>query len=134
MLRGACLCGAVRYEIEGKVSGIGMCHCSVCRKASGAVSNAALVTAARSFRWVSGEDQLKSYSRPSGYTTTFCTSCGSPMPRRHENGKVVMLPAGSLDDDPGTGVAQHIFVGSKAGWDEIAGDAPQYEEWAPEDS
>jgi hypothetical protein len=132
MIRGSCLCGGVRFEITGKVSGIGQCHCSICRKASGTASNAALLTAARSLRWVAGEELAQEYVRPSGWRTQFCRHCGSPLPQLHPTGKVFWVPAGLLDDDPGGRVEQHIFIGSKAAWDEIAGDAPQYEEAAPQ--
>ena len=131
VIKGSCLCGDVRFEITGKVSGIGHCHCSLCRKASGAASNAVLLTATRSFRWVAGEDNSETSRRPSGWSTAFCRVCGCPIPQLHPSGKVFWVPAGSLDDDPGTKVEQHIFVGSKAPWDQIAGTAPQYEERAP---
>lgn len=133
MIRGSCVCGTVRFETEGRVSPISMCHCSVCRKSFGGHSNAVLVTAAKRFRFLSGEDQIRGYRRPSGYRTSFCGNCGCPVPLEHESGKLMMLPAGSLDDDPGVGVARHIFVGSKASWDEIGDAAPQFDTWPPED-
>ena len=34
---------------------------------------------------------------------------------------------GSVDGDPGVHIAMHIFVGSKAPWDIILDDLPQYE-------
>ena len=64
MLRGSCLCGGVRFEITGRVSGIGQCHCSLCRKASGTASNAVLLTSTRSFRWVRGEDLAQRWGTP----------------------------------------------------------------------
>jgi hypothetical protein len=131
MIRGSCLCSGLRFEIDGKVSGVGECHCSLCRKVSGTASNAVLITARRSLRWVQGEDLVQVYTRPTGWRTGFCRVCGSPAPLLHENGKLFAVPAGSLDDDPGTRIEQHIFVGSKAGWDEIGGDARQFEEGAP---
>jgi hypothetical protein len=131
MIRGSCLCGGVRFGIEGKVSGIGQCHCSLCRKVSGTGANAVLLTATRSFRWVAGEDLAQTWERPGGWGTTFCRVCGCPVPRQHPSGKIWWIPAGSLDDDPGTRIEQHIYVDSKASWDEIAGSAPQYEEDAP---
>ena len=131
MIRGSCLCGGVRFEITGKVSGIGQCHCSLCRKASGTASNAVLLTSTRSFRWVQGKDLAQEWEGMSGRGKTFCRVCGSPLPGLHPSGKVFWVPAGSLDDDPGTRIEQHIFVGSKAPWDEIPGGAPQYEEAAP---
>ena len=131
MLRGRCNCGAVRFEIAGRWSAIGQCHCSKCRKASGAASNAVLYTAARSLRFVAGEDRRRSFDLPSGWGTAFCSTCGSPLPRLHPNGKIFFVPAGLLDGDPGVKVERHIFVGSKASWDEIAGDAPRFEEDDP---
>ncbi len=131
MIRGSCLCGGARFEIDGKVSGVGLCHCSVCRKRSGTTGNAALLTATRSFRWIAGEELAQVYERPSGFRSVFCRVCGSPLPVIHDNAKVVGIPAGTLDDDPGVRVEQHIFVGSKAGWDEITGTAQQYEGPAP---
>lgn len=131
MIRGGCLCGGVRFEITGRVSGIGQCHCSLCRKASGTASNAVVLTATRSFRWVQGEDLAQKWEQPVGRGNMFCRICGSPLPGPHPNGKVFWVPVGLLDDDPGTRIEQHIFVGSKAPWDEIPKGVPQYEEAAP---
>ncbi len=131
MIQGSCLCGEVRFEIEGKVSPIGQCHCSLCRKVSGAASNSVLLTARRSLSWVSGEDLIQVFTKMTNWTTSFCRVCGCPVPELRANGKLFAVPAGSLDDDPGTRVEQHIYVESRAVWDEIAGDAPQYQEAAP---
>ncbi len=130
MIHGSCLCGGVRFEIAGKVSAIGQCHCSLCRKVSGTASNAILLTAQRSLRWTQGKELAQVYARPTGWTTAFCRVCGSPLPLPHPGGKLFFVPAGLLDD-PGTRIEQHIYVGSKASWDEIAGSAPQYKEAAP---
>ncbi len=131
MIRGSCLCGAVRFEIEGKLSPIGQCHCSLCRKVSGTASNAVLLTASRSFRWAAGEDQIRVFTKMTNWTTSFCRVCGCPVPELRADGKLLAVPAGSLDDDPGSRVEQHIYVGSKAEWDEISGDAPRHKEGAP---
>ncbi len=131
MIQGSCLCGGVRFEITGNVSAIGQCHCSLCRKVSGTASNSALLTARASLRWTQGEELTQIYTRPTSWTTAFCRVCGSPLPRPDPNGKLFWVPAGLLDDDPGTRVEQHIYVGSKAAWDEIAGTAPQYKDAAP---
>jgi hypothetical protein len=42
-----------------------------------------------------------------------------------------VVPAGSLDDDPGARGKIHIFVGSKASWYEIADDLPQHDAYPP---
>jgi hypothetical protein len=46
MLSGSCLCGAIRYEIDGKIGPVGHCHCVTCRKAQGGafVTNAVFLS------------------------------------------------------------------------------------------
>ncbi len=133
MIRGSCLCGGFQFEIHGRVSDLHRCHCSICRKATGAGAIATLATARKSFRWVRGEQTILNFDRPSGWTTSFCPTCGNPAPHLHENGKIWLIPAGCLDDDPGTRVAEHIFVASIASWDSVSPGAAEYDEWGPED-
>jgi hypothetical protein len=64
----------------------------------------------------------------SGWASVFCSECGSPMPHANRSGSMYFVPAGALDDDPGVRPAVHIFVGSKAPWDEIQGAEPQFQE------
>ncbi len=132
MVRGSCLCGAFQFEIDGRISDIHRCHCSVCRKATGAGAIAMLATSIKSLRWVCGEDTIRSFQRSTDWTTSFCPTCGTPAPRLIANGKLWSIPAGCLDDDPGTVVAEHIFVGSMASWDSVSPGAAEYDEWGPE--
>ena len=129
MIRGSCLCGGVVFEIEGKVSPMELCHCSRCRKTSGSAFSAGLIAATRSLRWVRGEELISRFELPSGFQHDFCKVCGSPTPRPGE-GKVTALPAGCLDDDPGTRPFRHAFVGSKAAWSDIPDGLPKFEEHA----
>jgi hypothetical protein len=131
MIRGSCLCGAVRFEYARAVTQIGMCHCSKCRKVSGVASNAVVVVPEEAFTWLAGAELRQLYRKPSGWSTTFCRVCGSPLPQQLPGVTAYWVPAGVLDDDPGVRIAGHIFVGSKAPWDEIAGSAPQFEAAVP---
>ncbi|MDJ0789818.1 MAG: GFA family protein [Myxococcota bacterium] len=132
MIRGSCLCGGFQFEIDGRVSDLHRCHCSVCRKATGAGGIAVLATATKSLRWISGPEGIREFQRESGWSAAFCPTCGTPAPRQHPNGKIWSIPAGCLDDDPGTRVAEHIFVGSIASWDAVSGGGAEYDEWGPE--
>ena len=125
MVRGSCLCKAVSFEIDGKTTDIGMCHCSKCRKVSGVASNANLIAARDRLRWLSGEDKISKFELPGGWGPWRCSVCGSPVPKLRPDGGAYWVPVGLLDSDPGVRIAGHIFVGSKAPWDEIAGQAPQ---------
>ena len=131
MIRGSCLCGAVRFAYERAVTQVGMCRCSQCRKVSGVASNAVIVVPATDFRWLAGEEQRQVFAKPSGWSTTFCRTCGSPLPQQLPGAEAYWVPAGLLDDDPGLRIGGHIWVGSKAPWDEITGDAPRFEEGLP---
>lgn len=128
-ITGSCLCGAVRFAVSGRLSGVGMCHCSKCRRVSGVSSNANLNVRKDRLTWLSGEDNLQTYALPSGWSTVFCRTCGCPAPHPMPNGERVWVPAGSLDTDPGPRVAGHIMVGSKASWDVIGDDGPQFDEY-----
>jgi hypothetical protein len=130
MIRGSCLCREVQFEIDGPISPIGHCHCSKCRKVSGTASNAVfwVDTARASLRFTQGQDQVRTFRLASGWASVFCAECGSPMPHPNREGTMYFVPAGSLDDDPVVRSAVHIFVGSKAAWDEIHGPQPQFHE------
>jgi hypothetical protein len=128
MIRGSCLCGGIRFAYARAVTQVGMCHCSRCRKVSGSASNATIVVPAADLHWLAGEDLRELYVTPTGWQTTFCRTCGSPVPQKLRGTEAYWVPAGALDGDPGLAIGGHIWVGSKAPWDEIGGSAPRFEE------
>ncbi len=127
---GRCLCGQVTWGVTGRLPPVGFCHCSQCRRVSGTGSNAVLSVKADRLVWLSGEAALKTYALPSGWSTTFCETCGCPMPHLGPHGRW-FVPAGSLDGQPDLAVSGHIFVADKPGWAAIGDDAPQFREWPP---
>ena len=131
MPRGSCLCGGILFEITGDVPGIGQCHCSLCRKVSGVGSTAAIAVSADQLTWISGQDLVQEFQRPSGYGNSFCRVCGSPAPDANRSRTRYGVPVGLLDDDPGAKVLEHIHVASKASWEIIGDDAPQHQENGP---
>jgi hypothetical protein len=129
MHKGSCLCNAVRYEISGELGPIVFCHCSKCRKASGSAFNAVSPVARRDFRLLSGDDAIARYESSPGVRLAFCRHCGSSLfSERDSMADVLRLRLGTLDTPVDTRVSAHIFVGSKADWDQILDDAPQYVE------
>lgn len=130
-LTGECFCGSIKYEISGDVYDARSCHCSRCRKAfSGAGSAYGLVRG--DFKWLAGEELLSSYVSEQGAGLQFCRQCGSTLTGVFQ-GEVHGVVLGCLNEDPPITMERHIFVGSKASWDTIGGDAPQYEAWPPEE-
>ena len=130
MLEGSCLCGGVRYEITGELTGrINYCHCSQCRKASGSSFGTTAGLDARDFRITCGEELIASWESSPGTHRHFCARCGSPLFKRDERSpQILRLRLGTLDTDPEVRVQCHIHVASKAPWVEIADELPRYRE------
>lgn len=125
---GSCLCGEVAFEITGAPIRVVHCHCSRCRKARGSATAANLVVAIDGLRFTRGTELLTSYKVPEAkfFTHTFCRACGSSMPRVDEARGIVVVPMGSLDEDPEVRPQAHIFAASKAPWHDIHDDLPRF--------
>lgn len=129
MHRGSCLCGTVKYEIQGELGAGVYCHCSRCRKANGSAFAANAPLAAKDFVVVAGAASLKTFRTEAGVERLFCSNCGSPIiSRRDSMPDVVRLRLGTLDTPLGAAPQAHIFTGSKAEWFEIHDDLPQFVE------
>jgi len=127
---GGCLCGTVRYEVAGSFLAAGHCHCSICRRAHGAAFVTWGLLGPDQFHWTSGEEAVEGYESSPGRRRCFCKMCGSPLAAMHA-GKVTEVVLATVDGDAGVRPREHIFVGSKAPWYEIADDLPRFQEWPP---
>ena len=120
---GGCLCGEVRFEVDGDFERFYLCHCAYCRKDTGSAHAANLFSSAATLTWISGQEQVRLFNLPSTrHSRCFCTRCGSALP--YQNGGMVVVPAGSLDSEIAIRPDAHIFVASKAGWDEALETVP----------
>ena len=127
LITGGCLCGVVRYEINGPFTRAGHCHCSRCRRHSGTAVCTQGRVRRRDFRLMSGSEVLGVYGRGEGAVKVFCLICGSSLfGGTWPDGPEVSIRLGSVDGDPGIRPQYHTFVASKAAWDEIADDLPQH--------
>ena len=132
-LRGQCLCGAVKYEVTGVPTRFYHCHCKRCRKATGTGHASNLFLDPGVLRWLSGEEQVGFYKVPEAqrFANAFCRLCGSRLPRQAMDPGPVVIPAGSLDDEPPLAPQAHIFWDSRASWSCGGDGLPVYPEYAP---
>lgn len=132
MYAGGCLCGSVRFEIKGPIRNIVCCHCSQCRKAQGSAFATNGIVRTDHFNIVSGADSLTGYQSSPGQTKYFCKICGSPILSQSESKPGhVRVRLGTIDSDIVERPMAHIFATSKANWEEIGDDLPQYENHEP---
>lgn len=127
-VKGSCLCGGIRYEVS-EFGLVVNCHCSMCRKSTGAAFRTRASIPVNGFRWLAGEELLSRYASSPGEERTFCKICGSTLATFFSHRKEVGLLLGTLDDDPGVRPAAHVWVDSKAPWHSISDDGlPRYSE------
>ena len=132
MLRGSCLCRAIRFEVSGPVHDVHHCHCSMCRKSHGAAFSTFARLAAGHLHIVAGEGELRRYRSSAPIERTFCGTCGARLTVRFDGmPDTVWVSLATFDDDPGVRPGVHMFVGSKAEWEEITDGLPQYREYGP---
>jgi len=130
-LAGSCLCGGVRFEVKPPLSGFRYCHCSRCRKATGAAHAANIFIPASQFTWLSGESQTRIFDLPGAkrFAVRFCTQCGTRVPHKIAGTENYLVPAGILDACPEERPDSSIFWGSRAPWYVEPQERPTHDEY-----
>jgi hypothetical protein len=135
MIRGGCLCGGVKFEIDRAAGPFELCHCNRCRKVSGSAFLATIGVRRKEFRLTCGRELVNAYQAPQlesppPYRVCFCSMCGSCVPDPEADSDWLEIPAGLLDDDPHLRPDKHIFVELKADWFQISDQLPQLDKEA----
>jgi hypothetical protein len=134
MLTGSCLCGAIAYEVDAPASAINYCNCGKCRKASGSAFAANVSVPRDAFRWVRGQDAVRSYESSPGKVRRFCGQCGSPLiaERPATAAAPVRLRIGCLDSPiPNPAFIGHIWRSEASDWFDPKQPMPEWPEFAP---
>ena len=127
MYHGSCLCGTVQFTIKKGIKDIVFCHCSLCRKAQGSAFATNGNIDAENFRFTCGETNLTAYPYTAHQSKFFCKTCGSPIfSKNSQTPETIRIRLGTIKSDIEEKPEAHIFVDSKANWDEITDTLPQY--------
>ncbi|MGQ0531972.1 MAG: GFA family protein [Caulobacteraceae bacterium] len=123
--KGSCLCGAIRFEVEGDLPEPDACHCSQCRKQSGHFwASTDIPRAALS---VHGSDKLSWYRSSEKVQRGFCATCGSFLFWDPIGRDKIAVAMGAFEKPTDTRLAKHIFVAHKGDYYDIADGLPQNE-------
>jgi len=132
ILAGGCLCGAVTYEIEHLAGDVAdFCHCSQCRKASGATSVPWVQVAPQRFRVTRGA--ARGFASSAHAMRWFCGDCGTPLYMTDDASRSVGITLGSLGEPEKIRPTVHGWVGAKLSWEVLDEHLPRYDEAPPYD-
>jgi hypothetical protein len=132
-LTGRCLCGGVRFEVTEPPLFASYCHCTRCQRRTGTAAAISARLAPGSLRILEGEDLIRSYDPPDGFSKAFCSACGGALWSRHPtDDAIVSVRLGAFDSDPGVRPSYRQFVAYAAPWEPIPDDGlPRYPEAKP---
>jgi hypothetical protein len=123
---GGCLCGGVRFEVDGPVRDVIVCHCSLCRRAG--TSAAAYTSAPRMALRLTQSGTLRAYVDVNGRKRSFCSTCGAALFWAASDDDEISISAGALDGRTGLRVLRHIYVDSAADWERLPHDGALHRE------
>lgn len=133
VLQGGCLCGTVRYEIQGEPRDpTDYCHCRQCRCASGAPVVVWTQIPPDRFTLTSG--QPRSYRSSAHALRWFCTRCGSQLymtdPANHSVGVLVA----TLDRPEAVRPSAHSWASERITWFDLDDGLPRFPGASPYDN
>lgn len=126
MHKGSCLCGAVRFSVEGNLKPPDACHCTICRKTSGHYYAGTDVP--RTAVTIEGEENVTWYRSSEKARRGFCSTCGSSLFFDPIYRDWIGIAMGAFDKPTNTHLAIHIFVANKGDYYEITDGLPQNEQ------
>ena len=127
MLKGGCFCGWIRYETAGRPFDETNCHCSICRRTTGAPFVAWFSVRRSQFRIVRGEPAA--FRSTAKGTRSFCPQCGTQLTFEHTDfPDEIDITICSLDDPDGLAPTDHTYTSSRLSWVKLADRLPEYKQ------
>lgn len=123
MHKGSCLCGAVRFEVEGELPPPDACHCSQCRKHSGHFFVSTDVPKASVT--VHGAEHVTWYRSSPKVRRGFCSTCGASLFWDPLERDMLGIAMGAFDTPTGTRLGIHVHVADKGDYYDLTDGLPQ---------
>jgi hypothetical protein len=132
---GGCLCGAVRYAVNGLLREIIVCHCVECRRWTGRAWPATAAELADLEIADSGDlHWRRSPDSASDADRGFCARCGTSLFWRARESERVSISAGTLDEPSGLQIVAHIWVEQALAWERPPDGVRTYQRGYPADA
>lgn len=128
-MQASCLCGSVKFAFTTFNGAIAHCHCSMCRKFTGAAYATFGTVNAEDIRWESGQDKITVYPSSDKAERGFCSGCGSSIfLRLRKPDAPYEIALGILDSEPEQLVSANIFCANRPQWAQGAEALPCFDE------
>ncbi len=123
-ITGGCLCGAVRFALDGPPTEAGYCHCSRCQRRTGTAASAQARVDGDTFGLTQGAEVLGAWRHPEGgFEKCFCARCGSQLfSRNPDDPSQMSIRMSAFDEDPGVRPGWRAYVAYAAPWEPIPDD------------
>ncbi|MFT7471915.1 MAG: hypothetical protein ACI8XU_001811 [Kiritimatiellia bacterium] len=116
-LTGGCLCGSVEFSVKDDFKAFYQCHCKQCQQLTGSAFASNILTAPENIEWFKGKGGITEYEHSTrGFSNSFCAVCGSGLPFVNKAGTTLIVPAGSLNEQPDLQPQANIFRSEEACW------------------
>jgi hypothetical protein len=125
---GGCLCGAVRFKVEGEPLNVRACHCRICQRVMGSPFFA---RAQFNQQAISVEGPTASWPSSANGVRVFCPKCGTRFMSRRLDGTVAGMALATFDDRNAFAPTEHIWVSEKLDWISIEDGVKQYPQGVP---
>lgn len=122
---GGCLCGKIRYVLDGKPVWIGYCHCKSCRRATGAAAVTHVGANLSDVAFVKG--CVKIYESMPGVRRGFCCDCGTPLTYDSERYESYMqMYIGTFDEPERLTPLAHVNCSERISWFNTEDQLPRF--------
>lgn len=131
MIRGSCFCGAIQYQVDGEATHQTNCHCSICRRTTGAPF-VSWATFSR-FRFQFTKGNPTAFPSSGVGTRYFCPICGCQLAFLYNSESLVDISLGSLEDPTRVVPRDNTQTSSRLPWVKLADGLPDFPEGRPDD-
>jgi|SRR5215470_7960662 len=115
MLTGGCFCGAIRYEAGGVPFHRTNCHCSICRRTTGAPFVTWFSVRSTDFRFTTGAPAR--FASTEKGTRSFCSRCGTQLTFENVDfPDEIDVTTASLDDPDSVAPQDNTRTSSRLRW------------------
>jgi hypothetical protein len=126
---GGCLCGAVRYRVDGPARATSLCHCASCRRATGGPSLAWAIFDEDKVEIVAGA--LAVHASSPGVERGFCGRCGTSLTYARANRPGLFdVTTASLDDPEAFPPTKEIWTEERLSWEAANPALPQFAQFS----